>query len=292
MNWVAYPAALCAAAAFAVAIPLEHRSADRAPSAGGLTAGRLRTFVVATLTDRWWLTAMALNAVGFVLHAVALHAGALAVVQPLLVSNLLFALPVHHLMRREPVRRVELLWAGLLGVGLAGFLLAATAGVPTGNQPADRGPAIAAGLLVGATAVILVVTARRAGGSTAAALLGIATGVLFAVTASLLKVCTGLLTRGVLHLLGSWQLYALFAAGAAGILLNQLAYQSGPLSASLPAITVVDPLVAVLIGVVVFDEHLRHTPLAVVGEVLFLALLAVAGVALSRLERPMIERAS
>lgn len=60
----------------------------------------------------------------------------------------------------------------------------------------------------------------------------------------------------------------------------------------MPTITVVDPLVAVLLGAVVFDEHLRHSPLAVVGEVLFLALLAVAGVALSRLERPMIEPSS
>lgn len=286
MSWVAYPAALCAAAAFAVAIPLEHRSADRAPDAGGLNAGRLRAFVVATVTDGWWLTAMALNVVGFALHAYALHAGALAVVQPLLVSSVLFALPVHHRMRRERVRPVEVVWAALLVTGLAGFLLVATAGVPTGNAPADRGPAIAAGVLVAVATATLVLTARRAGGGTAAALLGIATGALFAVTASLIKVCTGLLARGPLHLLTGWQLYALAAAGALGILLNQLAYQSGPLSASLPAITVVDPLLAILLGVVVFDERLRHGPAAIAGEVLFLGLLATAGVALSRLERP------
>jgi hypothetical protein len=285
VSWLTYPAALCAAAAFAVAIPLEHRSADRAPEAGGLEGGRLRAFITATVTDRWWLGGMALNTVGLLLHALALHAGALAVVQPLLLCNLLFALPVHHRLRREAVRGIEVLWAALLVTGLTGFLLVATAGVPTGSEPADRGPAVAAGILVGLAAAALVLSARRAGGTAAAALLGVATGALFAVTASLLKVCTGLLARGPLHLVGSWQLYVLVIAGAAGILLNQLAYQAGPLSASLPAITVVDPLIAVLIGVVVFDEHLRHTPAAVVGEVLFLALLAVAGVALSRLER-------
>jgi drug/metabolite transporter (DMT)-like permease len=207
----------------------------------------------------------------------------LAVVQPLLVSNVLFALPVHHRLRREPVRRVELLWAALLVTGFTGFLLVATAGVPTGHEPADRGPAVASAALVALAGLTLIASARRRGGTAAAALLGIATGVLFAVTASLLKVCTVPLTGGPLHLLGSWQLYGLIGTGASGILLTQLAYQAGPLSASLP--TVVDPLVAILLGVPVFDEHLRHSPRAVVGEVLFLALLAVAAVGLGRMER-------
>jgi drug/metabolite transporter (DMT)-like permease len=230
---------------------------------------------------------MGLNVVGFALHALALHGGALAVVQPLLVSNVVFALPLNHLLRREPVRGVEVLWAALLITGLAGFLLVATAGVPTGTEPADPGPAVGAGILLLVAAATLILTARRAGSTTAATLLGIATGVLFAVTASLLKVCTGRLIDGPVHLILSWQLYALVVAGAAGILLTQLAYQAGPLSASLPAITVVDPLVAVLLGVIVFDEHLRQSPAAVAGEVLFLALLGIAGVALGRLERPL-----
>jgi hypothetical protein len=284
MSVVAYPVALLAAAVFAVAIPLEHRSADKAPDAAGLTPRQVVAFARATLRDRWWLGAMGLNAVGFGLHALALHYGSLAVVQPLLVANLLFALPVNHRLRREPVRAVELAWAGVLVVGLGGFLLIATAGVPAAQQVVDKGPAIAAGVLVAVVAATLTVTARRSGGSTAATLLGIATGVMFAVTASLLKVNTGLLAQGPLRLLASWQLYALVAVGAIGLLLNQLAYQSGPLSASLPAITVVDPLVAVLIGVAVFDENLRHSPPAIAGELLCLGLLALSGYNLARLE--------
>lgn len=104
-------------------------------------------------------------------------------------------------------------------------------------------------------------------------------------TASLIKAATGLLVEGIVPLLTSWQLYALIAAGAAGLLLNQLAYQSGPLSASLPAITVVDPLVAVLLGVTVFDERLRHSPPALVGQAALLGVLAVAGFNLARLEQ-------
>ncbi len=140
-----------------------------------------------------------------------------------------------------------------LVVDLAGFLVTATFGVTPSNQPADRGPAVAAGVL--------------------------------AVTATLLKACTNLLPHGPVALLVSWQPYALLVSGAAGLLLNQLSFQAGPLAASLPAITVVDPLVAVLLGVTVYDEDLRHIPLAIAGEVVFLGLFALAAAALTRQEQ-------
>jgi drug/metabolite transporter (DMT)-like permease len=285
VSLLAYPVALTAAAMFAIAIPLEHRAADVVPDAGGYGPRKVGAFVRATIRNRWWLTGMSLNTLGLVLHAVALNLGGLAVVQPLLVANLLFALPVNHRLRREPVRPVELGWAAVLVVGLAGFLLLSTTGIGTGAQAADRGPAVAAGALTALVAASLVLAARRTARGTAATLLGVATGVLFAVTASLLKVTTGLLGHGLGAVLASWQLYALLGVGLAGMLLNQLAYQAGPLSASLPAITVVDPLVAILLGVIVFDENLRHTPPAILGEIAFLAMLALAAVNLSRLER-------
>jgi drug/metabolite transporter (DMT)-like permease len=284
MSYLAYPVALAAAAAFSVAIPLEHRAADRTPNVGGYSPRNLGRFVGATVQNRWWLIGMGLNALGLGLHALALSLGGLAVVQPLLVTNLLFALPVNHWLRREAIKPVELAWAGVLVVGLTGFLLVATAGVPPSHQPADPGPAIAAGLLVVLVAGGLAVAARRAHRSTGATLLGVATGILFAVVASLIKECTHLLGQGPVTLLTSWQLYALLVTGAVGMLFNQLAYQAGPLSASLPAIAVVDPLVAVLFGVTIFDENLRHTPLAIVAEGICLALLALGGLNLGRLE--------
>jgi drug/metabolite transporter (DMT)-like permease len=284
MSYLAYPTALAAAAAFAVAIPLEHRAADRTPDVGGYSPRTLGRFVGATVQNRWWLIGMGLNLLGFGLHALALSLGGLAVVQPLLVTNLLFALPVNHWLRREPIKPVELAWAGVLVIGLTGFLLVATAGVPPSHQPADPGPAIAAGLLVVLVAGGLAVAARRAHRSTGATLLGVATGILFAVVASLIKECTHLLGQGPVTLLTGWQVYALLVTGAVGLLFNQLAYQAGPLSASLPVIAVVDPLVAVLFGVTIFDENLRHTPLAIVAEGICLALLALGGLNLARLE--------
>ncbi|HEY9304248.1 MAG TPA: DMT family transporter, partial [Mycobacterium sp.] len=111
---------------------------------------------------------------------------------------------------------------------------------------------------------------------------GVATGIVHAGTATLTKAATNLLARSPTTLVTSWQLYTLVAAGAVGLLLNQLSFQAGPLTASLPAITVVNPLLAVLLGIMVYDENLRHTPWAITAEAGFLALLTAAAFALTR----------
>lgn len=108
-------------------------------------------------------------------------------------------------------------------------------------------------LTVGAAAVCVLV-ARDHPGATAAALLGIATGIAHAGTATLTKACTNLLTHSPATLVTSWQLCAVLAAGAVDLLLNQLSFQAGPLAAGLPAMTGVNPRLSVLLGVVVYDE--------------------------------------
>ncbi len=82
--------------------------------------------------------------------------------------------------------------------------------------------------------------------------------------------------------MSSWQLYAAVALGAAGLLLNQLAFQAGPLAASLPATATVDPLASIAVGVAVYDEHIPRVDDA--GAAL-VALLLVLGVAVIQLVR-------
>ena len=99
--------------------------------------------------------------VGLSLQVLALHLGALAVVQPLLISGLLFALVLRS-RSGEVVRRRELGWAGLVAVALAGFLLVAgTAnhGAPTGG--ADHAPATAAAVTGSLLAGVCVLLGRR-----------------------------------------------------------------------------------------------------------------------------------
>jgi hypothetical protein len=277
-----YSAAVAAAAAFAVSAALVHRSAGEVPDAQGFQPRQLLCFIRATLAHPYWLGGTALSTVGLGLHAFALNGGGLAVVQLLMVVGVLFALPLQRRLRHERMPRDELWWALALVVGLAGFLLVATAGVAAVHENADRGPAIAAGLLTVGAAAVCVLGARARQAATAAALLGIATGIAHAGTATLTKACTTLLAHSPVMLLTSWQLYALLAAGAVGLLLNQLSFQAGPLAASLPAITVVNPLLAVLLGVIVYDENLRHTPWGITAEAGFLVLFTAATVALTR----------
>ena len=303
-NLVAVAAGLGAAASFAASTVLQARSASSAPDAQGLRPRQLAAFLAATLTHPLYLAGLVADVAGVGLHALALHAGALAFVQPLLVTGVLFTLPLHHHLAGRRVSRGELVWGVVLTAALAGFLLTASTDAGTGTagvaEPVDRGPAVAAAVLAAAAALACTLLARRAGAGspairgagtsprpgTAAALLGVATGIAFAGTAALLKTCTDLLVRGPLALLTGWQLYALLGVGAAGLLLHQLAFQAGPLTASLPAFTAVDPLVSVALGVVIFDERLRHTPSALLLELVSLALLSVAAVILTRTTLP------
>ena len=82
--------------------------------------------------------------------------------------------------------------------------------------------------------------------------------------------------------MAGWQLYALIVVGAIGILLSQLAYRAGPVSASLPAMNSVNPLASVLIGAAVFDEHFRTGPIPSTIEAFALAAMTLATVQLSR----------
>ncbi len=288
--WAAVIAALAASVCGAMASTLQHHTAVAVVGSGG-THVRTITSLRATITHRWWLVAVTLQVAGFLLHALALRFGPLTVVQPLLVCSVLFALPLSRILRGEPITRREIGWAVVLVIGLAGFL---TVGTPPNAgttqsidtaQSIDTGPAIISGAL-GVAAVIGCVLVARRSHNTSPAVLGTASGIMFTAQAALLKSSVGLLTRGPLALAQNWQPYALLLAGLGGVVFSQLAFRSGPLSASLPLIVTVNPVLGVLVGVLVYDEALRDTGPAIALELLSLAVLVVATTVLTRGEHP------
>jgi hypothetical protein len=103
-------------------------------------------------------------------------------------------------------------------------------------------------------------------------------------SAALLKETVDSFDHGFLAVATDWPLYGLLAVGTVGLLLTQLAYRAGPLSASLPAIMTVDATLSVIIGVAVFDERFRNGPVAVLGELVSLMLVTTAAVVMSRSE--------
>ncbi len=270
-----------AAACFAIATAAQHRSAGDVPEAGGLQPRAVVAFASATLRQPLWLLGVVADLIGLTCHVLALSLGSLALVQPLLISGLLFALPARRLLDHRPATRSELVRGALLVAGLSVFLIAAD---PVGGDTADRLPAVgfAAGLALAAGGLLIV--GRRCSTQLRAVLYGSATGVAFGATAALIKGCTNAFAHGWPHLLTSPALWVLLIVGPAGLVINQLAFQAGPLSASLPALAVVDPLVSLAAGLLVFDERLSGQPTRVAIAVAGLAVVVTASVALSRQE--------
>ena len=129
-------------------------------------------------------------------------------------------------------------------------------------------------------AVAVALTGIRSGPR--ALLLGAACGALYGTAVALTKPVIDELTHGPVAVLSGWELWALVASGAAGFYLQQRAFQAGSLAASLPAITISEPLVAVFLGFTVLGERLRvDTPGAVVVAVAVVVMVTTT-VALSR----------
>lgn len=272
-------ASLSSALAFSLSSYLKHVSAGEVPDSKGSGFGK---FLRGTLAHPLWLGGIGADVAGLALQLVALHFGALAVVQPLLITGLIWALLLRQRHSGGSLRRAETLWAVVVAACLAGFLAVAHIRAPVDMNHVDRLPAyiaFAIGVVLGGTCVLL---GRRMRGGRAAALIGVAVGATYAATAALLKTLTDIAVSGPAHLVVSWQLYAVVALGAAGLLLNQMAFQAGPLPASLPAIATVDPLLSVVIGVAVYDERIRHTSWALTA---LAGLLLVLGVAIIKLVR-------
>jgi drug/metabolite transporter (DMT)-like permease len=280
-SFVAIAAALGAAASGALAAALQARCARQAREPLlGPTEGLLRFARTQLARGLWWV-AFAIQAAGLAFHAGALSQGALSLVQPLLAATVVLALPLNHWLNGTSVTFRELLWAALLAVGLTAFLLDSAPSQPSGRLPSHQAAGVAAAAGLAAIAGCVVV-ARRSGPALAAACLGAASGIAFSGEAACLQVATTVVGSGPLALLSSPACYAVLAAGFAGVALTQLAYRAGPMSAALPAIITLNPLVSIVVGVAVLHETVRHTPGAVLIEIGSFAVLCFAVTKLTR----------
>lgn len=228
-----------------------------------------------------WVIGMAGVIGAAVFQSLALVNGPLALVQPLFILELPFALlAASSLMhRRLPGRG----WWGVGGV-VAGLALALASAAPHGatdEAPLTRWVPVLL-LSVGAMTVAVLAAGRRRPPALRAALLGAAAAIGNALTAALLKSATGTFAdHGFTAFLTAWQTYGFALAGVSAVVLLENALQVGPLAASQPALTIGDATVSLALGIVLFDEKIRTGWWLL--PVLLGALLIVAGVlALSR----------
>jgi drug/metabolite transporter (DMT)-like permease len=250
MSVAAVVLALAGAACYAVAATLQHRAAQQVRPQAILDPRLL----VRLLQRPLFLLGGLADAAGTGFHAAALAFGPLALVQPLLVSGLVLAVPFEAALdRRRPDRR-ELLGVALSAAGLGTFVAVAA--------PEPGVPVPATGALVGIGAVIVaavtgcLVVALRTAGPARATLLGIASGGLYALSAALAKICVNRIADTGLGVLLDPHLYALSVVGIAAVVLNQNAFQAGNLAGPLTGIALTDPLVSLAIARFAFLEHL------------------------------------
>jgi hypothetical protein len=234
-----------------------------------------------------WLLGLASMILGFVFQLTALHFGALALVQPILALELLFVFGYLAVAGsgRVKVRRRDWLAAAAMSVGIGLFLRLAS---PSGGRLHAPGSSwllaglVTSGVVLAALAVAFGLGNRPgASRSRRAAVLGSATGIAWGFVAAIIKELSSHLDDGLSAIFSNWSLYALVGAGAATMLLASHALAAGPLAASQPGFTILDPLSAGLLGVFLFSEHIRTGVVDLAGEALALAIVFAGASALS-----------
>jgi drug/metabolite transporter (DMT)-like permease len=232
-----------------------------------------------------WFGGILAICVGFLLQATALGSGDLATVEPILVLELPLTLILAARIFGQRMHGREWGSVAVMAVSLGAllFLLSPSAG----RNGHVHWYGWAFGISVNLALVgILVAFGRResvrgSGSTSRAALLGIAAGSTFGLTAALMKGMTRTLSGGIVTLLTSWEIYGMIAAGLLGMFLVQSALNAGGLIAAQPGLTLADPVISVLWGVFAFHENVRGG-WYILPEVACAALLGAAVLALAR----------
>lgn len=291
MNVLVVPLSLLAALLYAVAAAAQQQAARRAATVrearGEEPSGATRWLPVLGLTrlltrDRLWLFGWITNLLGFAVQAAALHVGSLAVVQPLLVTQLLFALPLATLrVGRRPLKQD---WAGgtLICAGLA-VLLSVRGAAPAGGE-ARRSHVLLATVFAAGLVALLLARARFAHHrqQERTMLVAVAAGICYAMSAVYITLTTDdLVHRGVAATAADWPGYALAISTLAGLLLGQDAFAAGSLPTAVAAMTITNPVVSYLAGVFAFDVRPPTSPGALAAVAAAGALIAAGVVLLS-----------
>jgi drug/metabolite transporter (DMT)-like permease len=277
---------LAVAASFctATASVAQRQGARSVPETGGFGVGLMLRLARRPV----WLLGIASMIAGFLFQLTALRYGALALVQPILALELLLVFGFMAVAGRRRVRIKRRDWAAAaaMSAGIAVFLRLAS---PSGGRLHAPGTSWLLAALITLGVVLVAVSAafglgRRPGASSTrrAALLGSATGIAWGFVAAVIKELSSHLGGGVGAVLSTWSLYVLVVVGAATMLLASHALAAGPLAASQPGFTILDPLSAGLLGVFLFSEHIRTGPWDLAGEALALALVVAGASGLSR----------
>ena len=232
------------------------------------------------LRDRQWWLGSIVAGVGFALQAAALGLGSVLLVQAVLVTSLLFALLISARLTHHRVTRFQWVWAALLAASVAVIV---TVGNPTeGHSRASFETWTLVIAVLGPALVACVIGARIFSGPVSAVLLAVVSGALWGLFAVLTKGVVDRLDDGILALLKTPELYAWVVVAIAATAWQQTSFRAGSLTASLPTMTVTEPIVGSVLGVVVLGEALRPGEAGWLTLVVAVAVMVFATAALAR----------
>lgn len=229
---------------------------------------------------RWWLGSVLATA-GFGLQATALGFGSVLLVQPLLVTSILFALPLSARFAGRRITRNQYLWAIALTAAIA---VVVTEGNPTaGGSRAGLHVWLWVLLTLGPVLALCLAGSRKSVGTPlAAALLGLVSGSLWGVFAVLTKGIVDQLGEGVRAVLTMPEIYGWALVALAATAVQQSAFRAGEMAASLPAVAVSEPLVGSVLGIAVLGESLHPGRSGWVTLALAVSVVVIATAALAR----------
>ncbi|MDQ4117286.1 MAG: DMT family transporter [Actinomycetota bacterium] len=266
---------LVAAVLNAAASVLQRRAASAEPSS---RVNSLKLFLD-ILRRPVWMLGIATMLAGFVVHAISISISRIALVQPLLVAELPLTLLLASWAFHRSIPGRDWLAILLQSTGLALFV--ACLGVHGGDPGSVSTAMWFTGIAVTAGAVTAMVLLSRARpGRPQAALLGAATGTMFGLNSALIAGVGAAVGAGG-GLFTTWQTYVVAVVGPISFFLLQNAMQAGELVANQPGFTLLNPLVSVLWGLVVFGEQARGGPF-LLGTAAGGALIVVGTVLLAR----------
>ena len=272
-SWLSIALALISAFLFACASVAQQSAAASVPEGTALLSALIRS-------PRWWVGVLG-DGGGYAVQIAALWVGSVLVVQPLLVTALLFALPMSAKLAGRTLPASTWALALFLAAALAVFIVVGDPSAGSTDAPISKWlvPLAVAAVVIGGAALCgLLLTSP----GMRALLLGAAGGLLFGLAAALTKFVTDLVDGDPLAAVTAWQTYTLVGSGMLGFYLQQRAFQVGPLSASMPAVTICEPLGAAFIGVTVLDERIRSDGASLAIIAVAVSVMVVTTIRLSR----------
>jgi hypothetical protein len=227
---------------------------------------------------RIWIVGLVVMTLGYLIQSIALHLGSVAVVQPLMVSELLAVVGILWFWYATPWRVRDVVSVLVAVLGLVTFLIVALPSAGTSSPHAARW--IATSVVIAALAATLIALGSRGPDWWRALFLGAGASVGFAFLAVVTKSLTAVLMSDWVRALITWQLYTLAFLGLTSFVVMQHAFRAGSLAVSQSALILTNPIVSIVLGSVLFHEQLRGGAIAVTFEVLSLMVLVAGAISL------------